>query len=107
MRDEHDYSQYIQSLDTLLPGLTISCILPSYVRIFHSVFGLLVPAVRKSIRGFDEIRKAGRHWTNVRKQQMETQRAGRVDLLDKFFKIKNDKEGWDIPDIQNEACVAM
>ncbi|KAJ9498529.1 hypothetical protein H2202_005714 [Exophiala xenobiotica] len=107
MRDEHDYSRYIESLDTLLPGIALSCVLPSYVRSFHSILGLLFPTIRKSISGFDEIRAAGRYWTNVRQKQMQTGTTGRVDLLDKFFKIREVKGGFDIPEIQNEACVAI
>ncbi|KAK5373387.1 hypothetical protein LTS13_005585 [Exophiala xenobiotica] len=107
MRDEHDYGRYIESLDTLLPGIALSCVLPSYVRSFHSILGLLFPTIRKSISGFDEIRAAGRYWTNVRQKQMQTGTTGRVDLLDKFFKIREVKGGFDIPEIQNEACVAI
>lgn len=108
MRDEHDYGQYIESLDTLLPGIALSCVLPSYLRPFHSTLGLLFPTIRKSISGFDEIRAAGRHWANVRQNQMNAGTvARRVDLLDKLFKIKEGKGGFGIPDIQNEACVAM
>lgn len=107
MRDEHDYSRYIESLDTLLPGIALSCVLPAYLRPFHSSVGMLLPTIRDSIKGFDEIRAAGKYWTNERQRQMQAGSVERVDLLDKFFKIKEDKAGWDIQDIQNEACVAM
>ena len=107
MQDEHDYGRYIGSLDTLLPGIALSCVLPSYIRLFHSSLGMLFPTIRNSIQGFDKIRAAGRHWTDIRQEQMKAQQVDRVDLLDKFFRIKQAREGWDIPDIQNEACVAM
>jgi len=108
MRNEHDYGHYIESLDTLLPGIALPCVLPSYLRPLHSTLGLLFPTIRKSISGFDEIRAAGRHWTNVRRNQLKAgSMTGRVDLLDKLFKIKERKVGFDIPDIENEACVAM
>jgi hypothetical protein len=107
MRDQHDYGRYIQTMDTLLPGLVLSCVLPAWLRSFHSTVGMLFPTIRASIRGFDEIRQAGMYWTDVRRQQMQAGTMERVDLLDKFFKIMESKDGWDIPDIQNEACVAM
>lgn len=108
MRDEHDYGRYIEALDTLLPGIALSCVLPAYLRPFHSTIGLLFPTIRKSISGFDEIRAAARYWTNIRQEQMNKGTAiGRVDLLDKLFKIKEKKDEFEIADVQNEACVAM
>ncbi|KIW89913.1 uncharacterized protein Z519_09342 [Cladophialophora bantiana CBS 173.52] len=107
MRDAHDYGQYIQSLDTLLPGIALSCVLPAWLRPFHSTVGMLFPTIRASIRGFDEIRVAGRSWTDVRRRQIQAGTVERVDLLGKFFQIMESKDGWDIRDIQNEACVAI
>ncbi|OAP61609.1 hypothetical protein AYL99_03812 [Fonsecaea erecta] len=107
LRDEHDYGRYIESLDTLLPGIALSCVLPAYIRPLHSSLGMLFPTIRNSVKGFDEIRAAGRYWTSVRQQQMQSGSVERVDLLDKFFKVKEDKAGWDVDDIQNEACVAI
>jgi hypothetical protein len=88
MRDEHDYGNYIQSLDTLIPGIALSCVLPSYLRPFHSSIGMLFPTIRKSITGFDEIRAAGRYWTNARMEQMQAKAVNRVDLLDNSSRSK-------------------
>ena len=107
MRDEHDFGRYIESLDTLLPGIALSCVLPSYVRMLNTSLGMVFPAVRASVKGFDEIRAAGRYWTAQRQEELSTGKVNRVDLLNKFFRIRDEKEGWDIPDIANEACVAM
>ena len=107
MRDEHDYGRYIECLDTLLPGIAVSCVLPAYIRPFNSSIGMLFPTIRSSIKGFDEIRVAGKYWTNARQEQMQSKSAERIDLLDKFFRIKESKEGYDIPEIQSEACTAM
>ena len=107
MRDEHDYCRYIESLDTLLPGVALSGVLPSYVRVFHSSIGLLLPTIRKSITGFTAIIEAAKYWTNVRQEQIKAESVDRVDLLDKFSKIKADKESWDIRDIQDHACIGM
>jgi hypothetical protein len=107
MKDEHDFGRYIESLDTLLPGIAMSCVLPPYLRTLNTSLGMLSPTVRASVKGFDEIRAAGRYYTNQRQEQMEKREVNRVDLLDKFFRIRDEKVGWDVPDIQNEACVAM
>lgn len=107
MRDEHDYSRYIESLDTLLPGIAMSCVLPAYLRPFHSTIGLAFPSIRDSIKGFDEIRAAGNYWTSDRLQKRMSEKFERADLLEKFFILRDQRAGWDIPDIANEACVAM
>jgi hypothetical protein len=107
MSDEHDFDNYIHNLDTLLPGIAISCVLPSFLRPLQSLIGPLIPTIRDSVRGFDNIRAAGRHWVLYRMQQMNDHKVNRSDLLEKFFKIREQKSDFDIPEIQNEACVAM
>jgi hypothetical protein len=107
MKDEHDYSKYIWTLDTLLPGIALSCVLPPYLRKIHGLVGLMLPSIREGVRGFDEIRAAGRYWVQDRMEKMQAKKVNRVDLLDKLFKIRDEKDGFDIPDIQNEAWVAM
>jgi hypothetical protein len=94
-------------MDTLMPGVALSCVLPSYLRSIHQLVGLLIPSIRESVRGFDEIRAAGKYWVKVRMEKMQGKSVDRSDLLDKFFKIHTEKEAFGIPDIQNESCVAM
>ena len=107
MHDEHDYGNYIKTLDTLLPGIALSCVLPSYLRKVHGLVGLLLPSIREGIRGFDEIRAAGKYWVGDRMAKMQEKTIYRSDLLDRFFKIRSEKQEFGIPDIQNESCVAM
>jgi hypothetical protein len=54
-------------------------------------------SIREGTRGFDEIRAAGRYWVQDRMEKMQAKRADRVDMLDKFFKIRDEKDGFDIP----------
>ncbi|KAH8812835.1 cytochrome P450 [Xylogone sp. PMI_703] len=107
MKDEHDYEGYIKALDTLLPGVALAGVLPSYIRGFHQLISLLVPSIREGVRDFDKIRAAGRYWVQDRMDKMQAKKVNRVDLLDKFFKIHAEKDGFDLGDIQNEACVAL
>ncbi len=93
MRDEHDYGQYIKSLDTLLPGIALSAVLPSYIRLFHSSIGLLFPTIRNSIKGFNEIRAASSYWTNARQEQIQAGSFERIDLLDRFSGSKRIRRG--------------
>ncbi|KAJ5768724.1 hypothetical protein N7520_003283 [Penicillium odoratum] len=87
MQDEHDYGGYIENLDTLLPVIAQSCVLPAYLRYFHSSIGMLFPTIRNSNQGFDEIREAGRYWTNKRQKEMQARSVKRTDLLARFFKV--------------------
>lgn len=107
MRDEHDYGHYIRSLDTLLPGIAVSCVLPPYLRTFQSILGLLLPSIRDSFRGFDDIRRAGKFWVHDRMEKMAIGKVERSDLLSKFFQIQDKKEEFDVPDIESEAVTAM
>ncbi len=107
MRDEHDYGKYIKTLDTLMPGTLLACVLPSYIRTVQQLVGLLLPSIREGVRGFNEIRVAGKYWVQDRVDKMRAKQVDRVDLLDKLFKIHNEKEDFYLEDIQNEACAAM
>lgn len=107
MSGEHDFDNYIRSLDTLLPGIAISCVLPPYLRYLQPLIGPLIPSIRNSVLGFDNIRHAAKRWVTHRMQKMEGNQVDRSDLLDKFFSIRAQKSDFDIPEIQNEACVAM
>lgn len=90
-----------------LPGIALLCVLSSYFRAFHSLLGLLLPSVRDSVQGFDDIRAAGKYWVKDRMEKTAAKKVDRSDLLAKFFKIREEKDDFNVPDIQNESCVAM
>ncbi|KAL3446982.1 cytochrome P450 [Aspergillus insuetus] len=107
MRDEHDFGNYIFSLDTLLPTTALLCVLPAFLRSLQGPLGFSFSDLRKAIQGFDEIRNAGKLWVTHRMQQMIDGEVNRSDLLDKLFKVRQSKQDFDIPEIQNESCVAI
>ncbi|KAL2864115.1 cytochrome P450 [Aspergillus lucknowensis] len=107
MRDEHDFGNYILSLDTMMPTTTLLCVLPVFLRYFQVFLGLLFPSIRKAVEGFNEIRRAGKFWVDHRLQQMADRKVNRSDLLDKLFKVRQNKSDFDIPEIQNESVVAI
>jgi hypothetical protein len=58
MQHNHDYGNYIQSLDTLLPPLIVACVLPSYSRFFLPIAGAILPSARKAAKSLGLIVKA-------------------------------------------------
>ena len=54
MENRHDYGDYIQSLDILLPAVAIASVLPAYMRPLQ-ILGNLVPPVRRALVCYDNI----------------------------------------------------
>ncbi|KAL4925300.1 cytochrome P450 [Aspergillus undulatus] len=109
MRDEHDFDNYILSMDTLMPPMTVMCLLPEFLMNFQPILGLFLPRVRNAAHGFDEIRNAGKFWVEQRLQQMADpdQMVNRSDLLSKLFRVRDAKEDFDILGVQSESVAAI
>ncbi|KAL4919165.1 cytochrome P450 [Aspergillus aurantiobrunneus] len=107
MRDEHDFGNYILSLDTLMPSITVMCVLPAFLRALQPLLGLPFPSFCSAVKRFDDIRHAGKLWVTHRMQQMARQEVDRSDILDKLFQVRQTRDGFDTPDIQTESFVAI
>lgn len=107
MQQEQDYDNYIKTIDTVLPFIALTAVLPSYTRYFHQLLGLLLPSFREGIRGHKMIRAASKYWVEDRVVKMNNKEAIRTDLLDRLFTIQANKSDFDMLDIQSEACTAM
>lgn len=107
MKGEHDFNNYIMTLDSLLPGIALSAVLPAWIRYWNQLVGLLLPSIRESVYNFNKIRAAGKYWVEDRMVKMNNKEVNRTDLLDKMFRIRSEKENFGVLDIQTEACVAM
>ncbi|KAL4790363.1 cytochrome P450 [Aspergillus venezuelensis] len=107
MRDEHDFGDYIQSLDTLTPAISVVCVLPALLRRFQPILGLLSSNIRNAVSGFNEVRNAGTLWMQQRMQHMTEGRSIRSDLLHKMFKVQETKGDFGIREIQSESVVAI
>lgn len=107
MQNEHDFDNYIHTLETLIPGITLFCILPPYLRRIQPLVGALSPRLRAATRDFEKIRAYGRSWVSHRMEEMAEGKARQSNLLDKFFGIRENTPNFDIPEIHNEATVAM
>ncbi|KAL5337428.1 cytochrome P450 [Aspergillus crustosus] len=106
MRDEHDFGNYIGTLDTMLSAITLISVLPTSLRIFQPVLGFLAPRMRRALRGYDGIRDAAKYWVQHRLQEMQNKTAHRVDLLD-MFRVRGRRTDFDVPEIQVESLGAI
>lgn len=111
MQDRHDYGSYIESLDQLLPPMVVSAVSATYVRPLIFPAALLFSKTRKAIASLKNINQAARTCVAKRRSEMASGDAViRNDILNKLFAIHNEKgEKYDfqIPDIEQEAYVAM
>ncbi|KAF4958664.1 hypothetical protein FGADI_2212 [Fusarium gaditjirri] len=106
METRHDYEGYIESLDTLLPAVATSCVLPSYIRPLQ-VLGHLLPPLHKALKGYDDIVVAAKQAVTRRQGQVEKGSVERSDLLDKLFDIAASKDGFTLADVATEAWVSL
>jgi hypothetical protein len=77
MEDRHDYQGYIETLDTLLPAVATSCVLPFYLRPLQ-VLGHLIPPLHKALKGYDDIVVAAKETVARRQLQVD---KGTVERL--------------------------
>jgi hypothetical protein len=105
-----DYGTYIESLDILFPIITLCCVAPSYLRSLFLVFTTLNPAVRKAARGYGKIVLALKNRVAERQCQLDQGKSNLKGILAMLFDIRNnkgDEEDFQIPEIEQEAWLAM
>lgn len=70
MENRHDYGNYIESLDILLPAVATACVLPSYVRPIR-VLGHLFPPLRRALVCYNSIVAAAKNAVRDRQLMMQ------------------------------------
>ncbi|KAF5616785.1 cytochrome P450 monooxygenase oxidoreductase [Fusarium tjaetaba] len=112
MEDRHDYQGYIKTLDTLLPAVATSCVLPFYLRPLQ-VLGHLISPLHKALKGYDDIVVAAKETVARRQRQVDKGTVERLvqnrpsDLLDKLFNIAGSKDDFTLADVATEAWVSL
>ena len=110
MQDRCDFGTYIESMDSLLPPMTVASVSPTYMRPFIFPTALVFPAVRKAIEGLKNIQKAAADCVTRRRQEIESGKESRRDILDKLSAVKaekGEKVDFGIDEIEQESYVAM
>lgn len=92
LKAEHDHLGYIRSLDLLLPILTVSSVMPTYVRSFFLLGGAIFPRVLKALQSLGEIDKAADLCIAQRQDLVEKGEDGeKKDILSSLFQVMHDK----------------
>lgn len=110
MKDKHDYRGYISALDTLLPVLVSSCVMPKYVRPFLMLGGAFMPGVRKALNALKDIDHAAETCVSKRLRSLEDGEERRKDIVASLFEIQQEKGAkvdFEIEDIRLEAYIAL
>ncbi|TPX07530.1 uncharacterized protein E0L32_002133 [Thyridium curvatum] len=92
LKAEHDHLGYIRSLDLLLPILTVSSVMPTYVRSFFLLGGAIFPRVLKALQSLGEVDKAADLCIAERQDLVEKGEDGeKKDILSSLFQVMHDK----------------
>ncbi|KIW85494.1 hypothetical protein Z517_00885 [Fonsecaea pedrosoi CBS 271.37] len=101
MNEGHDHENWIASLDLLMPFLTITSVIPSYLRTLLAVSAFLFPKVRQAFHALNTLEAAAKRCVVERKELLQNPDAAgaaddkgpglRRDLLAQMFAIQQSK----------------
>ena len=110
MEDRHDYGQYIQALDTLMPPMVVASTSASYARPFILGSAILIPAARSAIKALNLIATAAKRCVSQRFEDVKAGKEVRHDMTDQMIEIYREngaKLDFTLHDIEQEAYVAL
>ncbi|KAF9889442.1 hypothetical protein FE257_007344 [Aspergillus nanangensis] len=107
-----DHLGFMASTDTLIPVMTLSAIMPTYVRSLFMFGGILFPRVRNALAALGNLTKASESAVEDRLAQRGTgsEIAERADVLNKVLDIYHQngkKADFDLDDVKLEAFGAF
>lgn len=106
-----DYRGYIEALDRLVPILTASAVMPTYLRSLFLTCGALVPQVFKALRSFRHIETAAEACVMERQRLLaDGASAKKNDILGALFDIireKGEKVDFGIEEVKVEIYTAL
>ncbi|OQV03644.1 hypothetical protein CLAIMM_08662 [Cladophialophora immunda] len=93
MQERHDHENFIASLDLLLPFLSATSVIPSYLRTFLAVSAFMFPKVRRAFEAIGTIEAAAKSCVVERAELLRDPNQGppRRDLLQQMFDIQQNK----------------
>ncbi|KAH7126509.1 cytochrome P450 [Dactylonectria estremocensis] len=111
MKNKSDYRGYIRSLDLLLPILTTSCVLPSYIRPLFLLAVVMLPGVYKALGSMQDIEEAAESCVSERQHLVQSGDVSeKKDILSSLFNIvrdKGEKVDFGMKEVQVEVYVAL
>lgn len=92
LADEQDHGGYIKAVDSYMPFITISGVMPSYVRPLFILTAFLIPKFFRAIQALQHIGSAADACIEERKKVHANGGIGkRDDMLEGFFSIMREK----------------
>lgn len=67
----------------------------------------LIPLLRSALKSYWDIVDVAKSCVAERRQKMAEGKVDRLDMLSKLFKLSEEKDAFDVHDIENEAWIAM
>ncbi|KAJ5818475.1 Cytochrome P450 E-class group I [Penicillium riverlandense] len=109
MKAKRDHLGIMESTDTLIPAMTVSAVMPRYLRSLFMFLGILFPETRKALGALDGLAQAAD--TAVKEHVQESAQSGdtasrRSDVISKVFNIhqqQGEKVDFQIEDVKLEA----
>jgi hypothetical protein len=89
MTERSDYRSYIPSLNTMIPAIVISGVLPTYVGPLILASAQIVPAARKALEYIDHIATAARGCVAQRLKDPREDKERHHDLLEQLLVIQH------------------
>ncbi|KIW89553.1 uncharacterized protein Z519_09709 [Cladophialophora bantiana CBS 173.52] len=93
MQEGHDHENFIASLDLLLPFLSITSVIPSYLRSFLAISAFMFRKVRRAFEAIGTLEVAAKNCVAERAELLQDPNKGppRRDLLQQMFSIQQNK----------------
>lgn len=90
MKAKRDHHGIMESTDTLMPAMTMSAVMPTYLRSLFMFLGVLFPETRKALVALDGLAHAADSAVKEHVQestQSEDTASRRSDVISKVFNI--------------------
>ncbi|KAF5234790.1 hypothetical protein FANTH_11979 [Fusarium anthophilum] len=111
LKEGGDHQGYIRSLDTLLPALAVTSVMPTYVRTLFLMAGTMFGSVRKALISLNEIERAAELCIAERQEILKNgETVERKDIMSSLFDIiqeKGDKADFGLTEAKVEVYVAL
>lgn len=111
LRSRHDHLGFMASADYLIPVMTLSALLPTYIRPVFMLTGMLFPSLRKAVAALGTLTDASNRVVAERVQPGHNEvKSERSDFITKVLQIyheKGPKVDFDIDDVKTEAWSAF
>lgn len=112
MEHRHDHGRYIASLDLLLPFLSLTSVIPSWLRPMVAMSAFMSSNIRRAFEAIGTIAGAANNCVAERARLLRTagENKPRRDLLQQMFAIQKEKGteiDFDERDMAKESYSAM